>query len=226
MNDKPMPDQKTKVIACATVIEEMLTMMPGEFDHQVMDFGLHINPTQLREALQQAINTDGPNYDVLILGYGLCSQAVIGLEAKDCTLVIPKVHDCISIFLGSGEEYDKQIAKEPGTYCFTKGWIEVGDTPFHEYQPMIERYGQEKADRMMKLVLKNYTRLAFINTGLKDLDKYREHSRKSAEKFGLRYEEIRGKNTLVKKMLFGPWDGEFVIIPPGKKSKYEHFFGD
>lgn len=102
----------------------------------------------------------------------------------------------------------------------------MGDTPFHEYQPMIERYGQEKADRMMKLVLKNYKRLAFINTGLKDLDKYRAHSKNSAEKFGLRYEEIQGRNDLVRKMLYGPWDEEFVIIPPGKKVLYKHFFSD
>lgn len=221
-----MPTRKTKVIACATVIEEMLTMLPENFDYQVMDFGLHINPTKLGAALQEVIDQDNLAYEELILGYGLCSQAVIGLEAKACTLVIPKVHDCISIFLGSGKEYQRQIQSEPGTYYFTKGWIEVGDTPFHEYQPMIERYGQEKADRMMKLVLKNYKRLAFINTGLKDLDKYRAHSKSSAEKFGLRYEEIQGKSDLVRKMLYGPWDEEFVIIPPGKKVLYKHFFSD
>lgn len=221
-----MPDRKTKVIACATVIEEMLTMMPEDFDHQVMDFGLHINPEKLKVALQDAIDTDNQAYDVLILGYGLCSQAVIGLEARNCTLVIPKVHDCISIFLGSGKEYEKQIQLEPGTYYFTKGWIEVGDTPFHEYQPMVERYGMEKADRMMKLVLKNYRRLAFINTGLKDLEKYRAHTKESARKFGLYFEEIQGKNDLVRKMLYGPWDDEFVMIQPGEKITYKDFFSD
>lgn len=219
-----MTAHKVKVIACATVIEEMLNMMPGDYDYEVLDFGLHINPESLREALQETVSAANGRYDTLILGYGLCSQAVIGLEAKGCTLVIPKVHDCISIFLGSGDEYKRQAQKEPGTYYFTKGWIEVGDSPFHEYEQVVEKYGRERADRMMRLLLKNYKRLAFINTGLKDVTRYREHTRKTAEKFNLRYEEIQGRNDLVKKMLFGPWDGEFVIIKPGETSTYQHFF--
>ncbi len=219
-----MSAHKVKVIACATVIEEMLNMMPGDYDYEVLDFGLHINPESLRKALQETVSAANGRYDTLILGYGLCSQAVIGLEAKGCTLVIPKVHDCISIFLGSGDEYQRQAQKEPGTYYFTKGWIEVGDSPFHEYEQVVEKYGRERADRMMRLLLKNYKRLAFINTGLKDLARYREHTRRTAEKFNLRYEEIQGQNDLVKKMLFGPWDEEFVIIDPGETSTYQHFF--
>ncbi len=215
---------KTMVLACATVVEEMLTMMPVEYDHVVLDFGLHVNPEALRVALQGEIDKANGQYDTLILGYGLCSQAVIGLEAKDCRLVIPKVHDCISIFLGSGDEYDRQAKLEPGTYYFTKGWIEVGDTPFHEYNLIVEKYGQKRADRMIHLLLRNYTRLAFINTGLNDLERYRQHSKETAQKFNLRYEEIQGKSDLVKKMLFGPWDDEFVVIDPGESSTYQHFF--
>lgn len=212
------------MLACATVVEEMLTMMPAGYDHEVLDFGLHVNSEALRQALQAAIDVAHENYDILILGYGLCSQAVVGLEAKSCTLVIPKVHDCIAIFLGSNAEYAHQAKQEIGTYYFTKGWIEVGDSPFHEYDQMVERFGQERADRMMKLVMKNYTRLAFINTGLQDLDRYREHTKKTAERFDLRYEEIQGKNDLVKKMLNGPWDEEFVVIKPGETSTYQQFF--
>jgi hypothetical protein len=215
---------KTKVLACATVIEEMLTIMPADYDHETLEFGLHINPEALRVALQEAIDAANGTYDTLILGYGFCSQAVVGLEAKNCTLVIPKVHDCIAIFLGSGDEYNRQARQEPGTYYFTKGWIEVADTPFHEYDQVVEKYGKTRADRVMQLLLKNYKRLAFINTGLKDLDRYREHSKQTAEKFGLRYEEIQGKKDLVKQMLYGPWEDDFVVIPPGETSKYQHFF--
>ena len=62
-------------------------------------------------------------------GYGLCSQGVIGVRANDCTLVVPRVDDCIAIFLGSASAYKKQSRTEPGTYYLTKGWIEVGESP-------------------------------------------------------------------------------------------------
>jgi hypothetical protein len=39
--------------------------------------------------------------------------------------------------------------------------------------------------------------------------------RHTAERFGLRYEEIPGSNTLIKKILHGPRDGEFVAACPG-----------
>ena len=97
-----------------------------------------------------------------------------------------------------------------------KGWIEVSDTLFDEYYKLVERYGKALAGRMMKLVLKNYTRLAYIDTGHQDQDRYQGYARTVAERFQLRYEEIRGANTLVKKLLLGPWDGDLVVAQPGQ----------
>ena len=94
----------TKIIACATIIEEMLPMMPNGMRHEVLEFGLHTNPDKLREALQKAIDNSEPNVDTIILGYGLCSLAVAGLKSDTKTLIVPKIDDCIGIFLGSAEE--------------------------------------------------------------------------------------------------------------------------
>jgi hypothetical protein len=44
-----------------------------------------------------------------------------------------------------------------------------------------------------------------------------------AERFGLRYEEIPGSTALVKKMIYGPWDGDFVIARPGATISYADF---
>jgi hypothetical protein len=216
---------RTKVIACATVIEEMLPLMPPGVDYRVLDFGLHVNPEALKHALQEAIDAWATSAEMILLGYGLCSQAVVGLRAKDCTLVVPKVDDCIAIFLGSGKAYRAQSRAEPGTYYLTKGWIEAGDSPFNEYDSLVEQYGEEKAQWLMGKILKNYTRLALINTGQYELERYRDYSRRTAGRFGLRYEEIPGSNTLIKKMLHGPWDDEFVVARPGETISYLDFKG-
>jgi hypothetical protein len=211
-------------MACATVIEEMLPLMPEGMQHQVFDFGLHINPEKLRRKLQEAIDAVSGQYDTILLGYGLCSMAILGIRANGCRLVVPKVHDCIAIFLGSNSAYTSQVDSEPGTYYLTKGWIEVGDTPFSDYERTVERYGKEKADYIIKVLLGNYTRLALINTGQYDLERYQEYASRTAEQFGLRYEEIEGSNSLVKKMLLGPWDEQFVVLQPGETFQLEHFF--
>jgi len=213
---------RVKVIACATVMEEMAPRMPAEMPRQVLDFGLHLHPNSLTAELQAAID-DSPDLDAVLLGYGLCSRAVVGLRATHCRLVLPKVDDCIAIFLGSRGEYERQVRGEPGTYYLTKGWIEVGDSPFDEVDRLAETYGPERATRMIGLMFRNYSRVALIDTGSQDLERYRAYARAAAERFGLRFEEIPGSPELVEKLLTGPWDEDFVIVERGGVVRYEAF---
>lgn len=218
-----MDPKRTKVIACATVLEELRPFMPAGMEYELLDFGLHLNPNNLRKRLQEAVNASCCFNDTLLLGYGLCSLAVVGLESRDCTLVVPRVDDCIAIFLGSPQAYRTQAKKEPGTYYLTKGWIEVADTPFDEYERMVAQYGEKRAGQLMRTMLKNYTRLAYIDTGRDDQERYVEHARKTAEKFNLKFEILPGSNELILKMLTGPWDQDFLVVPPGNKISYLDF---
>lgn len=219
-----MENGRTKVIACATVIEEMLPLMPDAFAYEVLDFGLHLIPGSLKTRLQEAINAacaDG--YDTIILGYGLCSMAVVGLESGSCTVVIPRVDDCIACFLGSREAYNTEHQKEPGTYYLTKGWIEVSDTLLDEYNRAVEKYGADRAERIMRVMLQNYKRLVYIDTGTENQEYYREYAQKVAARFNLRFEEVKGSNSLIYRTLYGPWDDDFVVTPPGRTIRYTDF---
>lgn len=218
-----MDDKQIKVIACATVIEEMQPLLPTGITSEVLDFGLHLKPDDLRKTLQQSIDTSSEEADIIILGYGLCSMAVVGLMASNCTLIVPRVDDCIAIFLGSSRAYKEQHTKEPGTYYLTKGWIEVCDTPLEDYERLVKKYGQQKADKVMDMMFKNYTRLAYIDTGQVDQERYREEARQTAGKMSLRYEEIPGSKDLVIKMIKGPWDDDFVIAKPGEIITFKDF---
>lgn len=213
----------TKVLACATVMEEILPLLPPHIQYEVLDFGLHVRPDALKSTLQGAINASAASAETIILGYGLCSQAVVGLRAEGCTLVVPRVDDCIAIFLGSADAYRRQARRAPGTYYLTKGWIKAGDTPFDEYDVLVERFGEEKARRVMSRILKNYTRLAFIKTGQYELEECQSYARGMAARFGLHYEEIPGSSALIKKMLYGPWDDDFVIAAPGETISFLDF---
>jgi hypothetical protein len=214
----------SKIIACQVVIEEMLPLLPQGVDCEILDFGLHVNPEKLKKTLQEKIDASRKEKGTILLGYGLCSRAVVGLRSEICSLVVPRVDDCISIFLGSRDAYLRQMKAEPGTYYLTKGWIETGDNLFGSHHQMVERYGPEQAERLIKRMLQNYTRLVFIDTGKYQVEHYREYSKQMASRYDLRFEEITGSPTLVAEMINGPWDGDFVVVPPGQAISYEDFY--
>jgi hypothetical protein len=217
---------KTRVIACATVIEEMQPLMPAGMTCETLDFGLHVRPETLKLKLQQAVDDVDPLIKYIVLGYGLCSQAVVGLRSEHCTLIVPKIDDCIGIFMGSDSAYRQQSRLEPGTYYLTKGWLEAGNTPFEEHNKLIERYGLKKADMITSKILKNYTRLALINTGHYEIENYRQKAKNYANRFKLRYEEISGSLFLIQKMINGPWDNDFIIADPGRAITFVDFRPD
>lgn len=222
-----MKPKRTKVIACEVLIQEMRDFMPPGMEHEALDVGLHVNPQKLKGALKEAIEGSSDTVETIILGYGLCSRAVEGLGSVRSTIVVPRVDDCIGILLGSREAHRTEALREPGTYYLTRGWIDAGKHLFVEYEYMEKRFGPERARRLMDTMLKHYTRLAFVKTGReKDLDRYLEYCDRTAQQFGLRLEEIAGSMALIEKMVFGPWDEEFVTVLPGQEIPYEEWLND
>ena len=219
-----MTKSKKKIIACAAVLEEMLPILPPEIGYEILDFGLHFRPENLKNTLQEAIDKSADDAEILILGYGLCSNGAVGLKAPETsTLIIPKVHDCIAIFLGSHAAYMQEMKEEKGTFFLAKGFIEVGDTPLEEYDRTVRRHGKEVADRVMKTMFAHYKRILFVNTGHNEIGKYRDHALRVAKQLNLRYEEMRGSRVLIKKMIHGPWDEEFIVAKPGETITLKQF---
>ena len=219
-----MPQERKIIIACPTVLEEVRAFPLQEVPIRKLDFGLHTRPDKLQETLQAAINDVDGDFETIILGYGMCSNGVIGLKAQNSVLVVPRVSDCIAIFLGSAEAYAAQTRQEIGTYYLTKGWIEVCDTPLDEHRRMAEKYGRKQADRMMGLMFQKYTRLGYILTGKEDQGKYRRRARAIAQHFALRYEEIQGSTRLITKMVQGPYDDDFIVCQHGRAIALSDFY--
>ncbi|MFC1494155.1 DUF1638 domain-containing protein [Thermodesulfobacteriota bacterium] len=222
-----MSQKAVKIIACASVIEEMLPFLPADIDYKEVESGLHTNSEKLRNAIQTIIDDSSEEFENIVLGFGLCSMAAVGLKASHSRLIIPRVDDCIGLFLGSQESYKKQVEKEHGTYFLSKGWIDAGVTLVEEFKQFEERMGKEAADIVRERMLKGYTRLAFIDMGHKNQGRYRAFSKKAADELGLRFDEIKGTARLIKKMIFGPWDEKnFIIVPPGKRISFGDFKAD
>ena len=95
----------------------------------------------------RSASTQRPGERTILLGYGRCSNGLAGLRAGRHRLVLPAVDDCISLLLGSRAPYLEQFTAQPGTYYYTRGWIEYIDDPYHEYLEMIPKYGRRRRAR-------------------------------------------------------------------------------
>ena len=83
---------------------------PHIVDVELLQRGLHNVPNDLRAQLQASIDSSaGQGYDAIVMTYGLCGQATAGLTAPGVPLVVPRAHDCITLFLGSQEHYQEQF---------------------------------------------------------------------------------------------------------------------
>jgi len=210
------------IISCATVAEELKRLGVTDERMTVLEFGLHVYPEELKKRLQEAIDAVPGDCDIL-LGYGLCSYAVVGLLSETHRLVIPVIDDCIALFLGSRAEHKRMQADEPGTYFLTKGWVEAQEGALVEYARIRDKYGEERANKVARVMYANYTRIALINTGNYNIDVYRDFAQAMAAFLDLRFEELAGSNRMLLKMLDGDWDEEFLVVPTGSPVTVEPF---
>lgn len=216
-------NKKVKLIVCDVVYDEIKDQIPEDWEVVKFEKSLHENSKKLREELQKEINKS-QDFDIIVLGYGLCGKGVEGLVSDNAVMVIPKCEDCISMFLGSDEERKKQLEINPGTYFLTRGYIgDSDDLLISTFSEVKDRYDEETWEWIKREMLKNYNRLAYIETGNYDSSQAKEIAKRQASKHNLIFEEIKGSNKLLSKITRGNWDGEFLIIEPGTKVAMEMF---
>jgi len=216
-----------KLIACRVLIDEIRRFMPSEVEVEVFEISQHLRPKLLKIALQAAIDRADGKFDVILLGYGLCSNSVVGLVAQRSRLVIPKIHDCIGIFLGSHRAYQEEMAREPAYFLtrgYISGYLEEQSGPLADFDRAAKRYGQARAEKLVGAMMAPYKRLVYIHTSeAADLEADRKYSQEMAARFHMRYEEVNGNSVLLERMMKGDWGNDFIVVEPGQELTLEHF---
>ena len=198
-------------------------------DIVLMEQGLHDEPDKLRREVQKALDNtcdiQGRPYDASLLGYGLCSNGIVGLSAK-IPLVAPRGHDCITLLLGSKDKYQEYFDSHRGVYWYSAGWIESGKQPSEErYEKMLkeykEKYGDDNAQYLMEVEqkwIKEYDWATYIDWGFVDSDEYKNYTKRCAKFLRWNYDELKGSPVLMQKLVDGHWhDSEFLVVKPGQK---------
>ncbi|MDR1604658.1 MAG: DUF1638 domain-containing protein [Gracilibacteraceae bacterium] len=236
---------RLKLFACKVLYREISFLSynsPHILDVTWLRQGFHDTPELLRKLLQDSIDavdegrdpcsyknneTQDSQFDAILLGYGLCCNAIVGVVSRRHPLVIPRGHDCITLLLGSKEEYKRQqdFMRNRG-FWYSGGWLENCLMPGKERTDTLreryrQKFGPKKADFLLDMEqswINDYDYAAFIDwPELKNADNIR-YAQKCANELGWQMRLIPGSSFLLYDFVNGNWrDEDFLVVPPGQQ---------
>lgn len=231
-----------KVIACKIMQRELahvLASCPNALDFTFLRQDLHDTPRLLTKALQEEIDRVEEKccpytnrelnfgLDAILLGYGLCSNALVGLKSRRLPLVIPRAHDCTALFMGSKEKYQSYFNKVKGTFFYTLGWLELGAAPEasslerKRIEYMDKFQDEDTVDYLMEMekeMLKNYNSITYITWPGIESGWGIEQAKQVTAKKNWSLHQYKGDDSLLLNFVNGNWPEEdFLILQPGEE---------
>ncbi len=210
------------IIACKILQNELemaVDLAGKEYPIIWIDADYHNDPEKLRTRLQSEIDRL-KNVDNILFSYGCCGNGLVGLKATTANLIIPKTDDCISMLLSRPAE---RAERPKDTYFLTKGWLDSAENIINEYLYTVKKYGLKRAKRLYKIMLKHYNNLMLIDTGAYKLKEALPKAEDFAEKTDLKLIIKKGNLWLLQKLLTGPHDNNFCVIPKGSTVSLDDF---
>ena len=184
-----------------------------------MEKALHVRPEVLRDELQKTLDRVERDFapDRVLLGYGFCGNALAGLHAGNYELVIPRIDDCITLFIGSRER-KAELEGGVGTMFQTSDWTDTDESVLSQKEHLYEDFDEDEAEELFQMMFGHYHRIGVLDTHCYDLEPVVERSRAVAEALGFEHCVFDASNQyLVDLLSGGPFDEKrFIVINPGE----------
>lgn len=209
---------KKVIIACEMLryeLEAAIEKTGSTIPVQWVKEGLHSWPDKLRTELQGHIDRLEQEYDTILLGYGLCGNAMVGLRSEKARIIAARFDDCIRILMSV--KYGEVPQVDCHCLYATKKFTESDLGIPHGLEKACEKYGKEKAERLYRRMLNNYTGIRMIDSDTYDVAECEPEVQALADRLRLEYSVQNGSNRVLEKLLTGPWDDDddFYIVEPG-----------
>jgi hypothetical protein len=219
------------LLACSVFAREISLHSEGAehiVETRFFEMGLHDRPDQMRAELQKNLDAVDARSDIeaVILAYGLCGLGTVGLRPSHHQLVIPRAHDCITVFVGSKEAYAEHQRACPSCYYYTPGWNRGRRVPGPEKIAAlrVELAKKFEPDDVEFLIASEREQWAlhdtatYLDLGTDDAEAEADYARRCAEWLGWKFERVRGDAKLLRDLIWGNWDSErFQIVAPGQR---------
>lgn len=230
-----------KLIACdvfTRVVCHCIARSPHTVDVEFTEKGAHEDSDRLRILLQERIDKTaekGTPYDAILLAYGLCGNATAQLAARNIRLVLPRAHDCCTIYLGSRRRFKELFSDNPSRPFSSAGYMERGDSYLHDgdtgrllgldrsYEDFVAQYGEENAKFIMETLTLSRdantdNKVIYIDVPETSQEAYASLCRQNAETEGREFIRVEGDIRLIRQLVEGSWsDEEFLIVEPGQR---------
>ncbi|HUC83961.1 MAG TPA: DUF1638 domain-containing protein [Candidatus Acidoferrales bacterium] len=217
------------LLACSVFEREIAHHAVGA-DHilqsRFFEVGLHDRPERLRGILQENLEAVDAfaGIDAVVLAYGLCGRGTAGLRPLHHPLVIPRAHDCITVFMGSKETFAAHQRRCPACHYYTPGWNRARRVPGPDRLAALKVEFSKKfdADAVEFLIETEREQWALHNTatyldlGTEEAETEALYARRCAAWLGWKFERIHGDAKLLRDLIWGNWDEQrFQIIDAG-----------
>jgi hypothetical protein len=227
-----------KLLACDVFTRELclgIAQSPHAIAPVFLPKGEHNQPDRLRSSLQaqiDAVEAEETNYDAILLAYGLCGNATADLRARSISLVIPRAHDCTTLFLGSKADFEEHFGDNPSQGWASVGYAERGGAllsdgstreglgPQEAYAEMVAQYGEENAKYLWESMHPPGTSedIIFIDVPEIQVPKVRERIEAEAKAAEKALRVLPGSMRLLNALLSGAWDeDDFLVVPPQQR---------
>jgi len=225
-----------KLISCNVFQREAawcIARSPHVIDAEFTELGEHARSAGLRQIIQDRIDateSSGKTYDAILLLFGLCGNATVGLQARRTQLIIPRAHDCCTILLGSRAKFAEHFGEAPSTPFSSVGYLERGNyflrtsdegitgvQTGNAFADLVEKYGEEDARYIWEEMHPDHgdKRAVFIDLPETSHLGYAKKFRAKAAAAGKEAVELPGNIRLIANLLNGEWDPkEYLIVPP------------
>lgn len=214
------------LIACAMMEDEVhaaLDRCQVSMPVTWIDRGYHSKPDVLRQKLQESIDAaEEAGADEVLLAIGLCGCGAVGLRTKRAVLVMPRFDDCVNLMLCTGNRTSRGYA-QAGVMYLTHGWAHDTTLITGQRELYRRKYGERRADRLMRGMYGAYRAVSLIDNGCYDVDEVRGYAQQCADILGVGVQVDAGSNIVLEKLVSGKWDGDMLVYRPGEPVLQEDF---